>query len=84
MTHADLGRATHFWLSHEHPDHFSPLDLRQVPEAARANICVLYRRTKDRRVVEFCAKLGFKVDELDPGVWLELEEGVSIQMGPVL
>jgi len=32
LRYEDFGDITHIWLSHEHPDHFSPPNLRSIPE----------------------------------------------------
>lgn len=74
---------THLWLSHEHPDHFSPPNLKAIPEAARAGITLLYQSTIDRRVVEFCSRLGFKaIVELQLGQWVRLGPTVEILCEP--
>jgi len=76
-------RVTHVWISHEHPDHFSPVTLRAVPEALRARITVLYQATADHKVAEFCRRLGFReVRELAPGQWIDLGAGVSALCEP--
>lgn len=51
---------THIWFSHEHPDHFSPPNLKKIPAEYRANITVLFQETIDHRVVDACRKFGFK------------------------
>ena len=79
----DFGSITHLWFSHEHPDHFSPPNLKKIPEDARKNITVLFQQTDDRKVVEFCRKLGFKaVDELPPDRFVPLAPGVEVLCGP--
>lgn len=62
MTPAEVGQATHIWISHEHPDHFSPRDLRSLP----ARPTVLFQKTRDGRVVRELRKWGFPVVELEP------------------
>lgn len=69
----DFARITHIWFSHEHPDHFHPPSLVRIPAEVRAKITVLFQQTRDKRVVEFCRKLGFKdVIEMAPGDWLDV------------
>ncbi len=34
----NFDRVTHIWISHQHPDHFSPRDLRAIPQAQRAKL----------------------------------------------
>jgi hypothetical protein len=74
---------THVWHSHEHPDHFSPKTLREIPASARASITALYQQTQDHKVAGFCRGLGFRdVIELDPGRWHELAPGVELRCEP--
>ncbi|MCB0081575.1 MAG: MBL fold metallo-hydrolase [Caldilineaceae bacterium] len=40
---ADFAQLTHLWFSHEHPDHFAPPVLQQIPESARRVITVLFQ-----------------------------------------
>ncbi len=60
----EFASITHIWLSHEHPDHFSPQSLRGIPEEYRRRIVVLFHHTKDKRVLKFCKSLGFMLQEL--------------------
>lgn len=63
----DFGRVTKIWFSHQHPDHFSPGDLRRISPEVRAKIEVLYQRTLDKKVVRYCSGLKFgSVSELAP------------------
>ncbi|MBV8366673.1 MAG: MBL fold metallo-hydrolase [Candidatus Eremiobacteraeota bacterium] len=79
----DFNRITHIWFSHEHPDHFSPPNLRRIPEAARKRITVLFQQTLDRKVIRFCDSLGFKdVVELEPGRWLDLSKRLRVLCCP--
>ncbi len=82
FTAEQLGQATHFWLSHEHPDHFSPHDLRSVPAEQRPKITILFQHTRDRRVAKFCESLNFRVLELSPLTPLDLG-GVSVTIDVV-
>jgi hypothetical protein len=79
----DFARVSHIWLSHEHPDHFSIGAFKAVPPERRERITVLYQRTRDRRVIGFCEKLGFKTRELAHREWLELAPGFRILTGRV-
>jgi UDP-MurNAc hydroxylase len=78
-----FAEVTHIWLSHEHPDHFSPTVLKKIDVAHRKNITVLYRKTRDRRVVSFCAAAGFSVLEVDPGKAYELDGSLRVVCGTV-
>jgi hypothetical protein len=84
FTYEDFKSITHLWFSHEHPDHFSPPNLRQIPAAHRARITVLYKTTCDKKVVKFCRQLGFQqVIELPSRRWFELAPGVSLLCYPI-
>ena len=72
---------THIWLSHEHPDHFSPRDLRAVDRAERAGITVLYQQTADRKIEIFLATQGYPVQVLPPGETVSLAPGVEVICG---
>ena len=75
----DFKSVTHIWFSHEHPDHFFPPNIQKIAPDVRKNITVLFQETKDKRVVSFCRKLGFKeVIELKPDVWLRLNPGLEV------
>jgi len=56
--------STFVWISHEHPDHFSPEFFRRIggrkPE-------ILFQSTRDRRVARYLLDRGFTVHELDMG-----------------
>ena len=76
---ADFRGVTHIWFSHQHPDHFSPPDLRKIPPETRAGITVLYQETIDKKVVRFCRGMGFRETvELKPGQWHALSPRVQI------
>ncbi|MYJ81854.1 MAG: hypothetical protein F4046_08565 [Acidimicrobiaceae bacterium] len=71
------------WMSHEHPDHFSPAVLRSVPEALRRDTTVLFQQTKDRKVVDFCAEIGYRTRELRHMEPVRLDNGVEVVCGQV-
>ncbi len=74
----------YLWFSHEHPDHFSPSDIRSIPPQIRASIKVLFQRTNDGRLAKFCRELGFEeVRELRDWERFELGYGVSITVKSV-
>lgn len=72
------------WFSHEHPDHFSPRVLAAIPEERRPEITILFQTTKDKRVIRFCAGLGFATRELPNRSWISLGKGLDVQCGQVL
>ncbi|MCB0128257.1 MAG: hypothetical protein KDE58_38590, partial [Caldilineaceae bacterium] len=74
---------THLWFSHEHPDHFAPPVLQQISEAARQKITVIFQETKDQKVITYCRKLGFQVQELPNHSWHRLADKVRVMCGKV-
>ncbi len=79
MRFDDFKDITHIWFSHEHPDHFNPINLKKIPEACRRTIHVLYQETQDKKVVNFCRKLGFgQVTELPPRTWIQLGDQMKV------
>lgn len=81
----DFDRVTHIWISHQHPDHFSPRDLRAIPKAQRAKITLLFQQTRDRRVVAACKALGFaEVRELPKRRWVSLSDDLSVMTDSIL
>lgn len=78
----DFDKITHIWFSHEHPDHFSTYVLKSIPEKYRKKIIVLFQKTLDHRVVNFCRKLGFTVHELEPNNRFNVAENFSVLCGP--
>ncbi|MCU1285434.1 MAG: hypothetical protein JWO13_1784 [Acidobacteriales bacterium] len=77
----DFDRISHIFFSHEHPDHFSPSNVRRTPQHARKNITVLFQETRDKRVVNFCKSLQFQTRELPEDQWVQISEDVSILCG---
>ncbi len=78
FSYSDFDQITHIWFSHEHPDHFSPPNLKKIPEEIRSKITILYQKSKDGKVVDFCKKLAFKeVIELD-NKWFNLRPGFKL------
>jgi Beta-lactamase superfamily domain len=68
----------HVWLSHEHPDHFSPKALSAIPGDRRPGVTVLIQETLDRKVAAFCKRLGFPVQELRDHEAYRLGEDVQL------
>jgi len=73
---------THIFISHQHPDHFSPPNLKKIPKEMRAGITVLFQETSDRSVIRFCKALGFTIQELPKHRWVQVHEGVTVMNGP--
>jgi UDP-MurNAc hydroxylase len=77
----DFADVTHIWFSHEHPDHFSPPNLKRIPEEIRQKITVLFHHTKDKRVLKVCKAYGFAVQELPDGEMVELAKDFRLICG---
>lgn len=74
----DFGAATHIWISHQHPDHFAPQDLRRIPAADRERLTVLYQPVPDKLVVSWLKSAGFKdVREMPLERWVRLDDDVE-------
>jgi UDP-MurNAc hydroxylase len=79
----DFNGITHIWFSHEHPDHFSPPNLLEIPKSIRENITVLFQKTTDEKVLNFCNKIGFKeIIELEENKTQELTKNFKILCNP--
>lgn len=77
----ELGaRVTDLYLSHEHPDHFSPPSLGRFvgPSAPTVRI----QATRDGRMAAFCHRKGLPVAELPPHERVEIAAGFDIVCGP--
>ena len=77
----DFRDIQYVFFSHEHPDHFSPPNLRCIPEEYRRNITVLFHETKDKRVVKFCKGSQFRTMELPTNVWVQLTDDAAVLCG---
>src|ERR1700757_1138608 len=77
----DFADITHIWFSHEHPDHFSPSNLKRIPEDLRQKITVLFHHTKDKRVLKVCSAYGFKIWELAESESIELAQDFRLICG---
>ena len=73
----------YIWVSHEHPDHFSPPVLKSIPEKFRKDITFLYQATKDGKVIDFCQSIGFQVQELPHEQPIALKNGLQVTCGNV-
>jgi UDP-MurNAc hydroxylase len=72
---------THLWLSHEHPDHFSPPFLIKLAKTHADKITILFQKTRDGRVKSFCEARGFRVQEIAEGEVVSLSSGVTARVG---
>jgi UDP-MurNAc hydroxylase len=81
MPYDEFSTITHIWFSHEHPDHFNPPNLKKIPDEYRRRITVLFHDTRDKRVVNLCKSLGFKIQELPELQKVEIAHGITILSG---
>lgn len=77
----DFAEITHIWFSHEHPDHFSPPNLKRIPEELRRKITVLFHETKDKRVIKVCRAYGFAIREMREREVLALRDDFRLICG---
>jgi UDP-MurNAc hydroxylase len=83
ITPEDFRDVTHIWFSHEHPDHFSPPNLKRIPPEYKRNITVLFQETVDRKVANYCRGAGFKeVVELRTDEYYRLADDFEILCNP--
>lgn len=76
-----LGRTTHIWISHEHPDHFSPPFFMKYRDLILArDIKVLFQSTADGRVTEFLHQKGFAVIEVAEGECVSLSSDFELRI----
>jgi UDP-MurNAc hydroxylase len=81
FSYNDFTSISHIWFSHEHPDHFSPPNLKKIPEEYRRRIKVLFHYTKDKRVVSLCKALGFETVELPEWQAVEIAPDFKVISG---
>ena len=75
---ATASDASHVWLSHEHPDHFSIAFFKESPNRS---LRVLFQKTPDGRVAGYLRSQGFAVDELPEGRDHAVAPGETIRIG---
>lgn len=82
LSHDDImAGVTHIWLSHEHPDHFSPGFLARIAPAYRERVIILFQETRDHRVAQFCRGLGLRVSEMANGRTMALGGRIEATCG---
>ncbi len=82
-TKKHLEKTDYIYVSHEHPDHFSPgfffnKEYKGVLEKNKTKI--LFQETKDKRVLNFLVKNGFEVIEVPNKRYLTLRNNVKIKI----
>ena len=78
-----LEKTDYIYVSHEHPDHFSPaffLDKNIKSLIVKNNTKILFQETKDRRVVNFLKKNGYEVIEVLNNSYVSLKNNIKIKI----
>lgn len=76
-----LDKTTHIWISHEHPDHFSPPFFKQyLSRICERGITILFQKTRDGRLAAYLRGLGLSVIELPNNRPFSLNSGFSIRI----
>ena len=78
-----LKKITHVFISHEHPDHFRPTflaneNIKKI--LVDRKIEFLFQNTKDKRIVDFLKRQGFKVKELNSNKKIKLNNNIEVQI----
>ena len=55
----------YIWLSHEHPDHFSPLEFSNTTQAFRKKVKIILQKRKDRKLLNFLKDKNYNVIEIE-------------------
>ncbi len=76
-----LNQTTYIWISHEHPDHFSPSFFKKYAKIIRERrITILFQKTRDSRLAHFLRQLELPVVELQNGQSFALNPAFSIRI----
>ena len=76
-----LYKTTHIWISHEHPDHFSPKFFVNYKEKIlERKIKILFQNNRDKRVVSFLTKQGFDVSEIRDNLNFKINNKFSLKI----
>ena len=79
----EINEISHIFFSHEHPAHFSIPFLKKIQEEKRKYITILYQKTYDNKVKNFCKKLNYNFIELDDCKSFKLTNEIEITIGKV-
>jgi L-ascorbate metabolism protein UlaG (beta-lactamase superfamily) len=66
------------WISHEHPDHFSPAFFRRIADKKPR---VLFQSTRDSRVARYLGDAGFDVVEVENGRYVHVTPSERFLIG---
>ena len=82
-TKKHLVKTDYIYVSHEHPDHFSPgffLNKQYKAILEKNETKILFQETKDKRVYNFLIKNGFEVIEVPNKKYVTLKNNVKIKI----
>ena len=74
QSEAILRNSQYIWISHEYPDHFSPSTLRIIEKMNRDQVTVLYQKSDDQKVRNWCLSNNFRFRELAFSSWAILDD----------
>ena len=78
-----LKNTDYIYISHEHPDHFSPsffFNEKYKSIIKKYKTRILFQETKDKRVLNFLIKNGFDVIEIPNNKFITLKNNVKIKI----
>lgn len=76
-----ISRVSHIWISHEHPDHFSPPFFIKYQELIiNKKIKILFQHTKDKRVINFLKSKHFDVVEIKNNTRFNINKNFHIKI----
>ncbi len=73
----------YIYISHEHPDHFSPqfFTNKKIKSISSNNkLKILFQYTKDKRVLKFLEKQGYDVMEIPENKYTDLTDEIKIKI----
>ena len=71
------------WISHEHPDHLSINEIKQISFNKKKTFKFLFQNTKDKKVINFFKKQGIETVELDSFKTITLKNSVKLTCSSV-
>ncbi len=82
-TKKHLEKTDYIYVSHEHPDHFSPsffFNKKYKAILEKNKTKILFQETKDKRVINFLKKNGFETIEVPNNKIITLKNNVKIKI----
>lgn len=82
-TKIHLQNTDYIYVSHEHPDHFSPsffFNKEYKSQILENKTQILFQETKDKRVLNFLKKNGYDVIEVPNNKFIKLKNNVRVKI----